>query len=165
MGRQHFSEISGSTFLRDNGAHAHLLRDQGEKCSSCVRDRFLPYARNPLFSGVRLHFRGLVETKALRISEYLNDLVGDDLRLLERSPYDYAGSPTGVNADSDPAAHVRTLPQSSRGFDAIRGPKGRRAAVKFSLTPGQGLRLLCVGSRRNLSTVGSIRLAEKAHDK
>jgi hypothetical protein len=48
------------------------------------------------------------------------------------------------------------------GF-AIHGP-ARGNSVKFYLTEGQQLRLLCVGAQCNLFTVRSIQLTENAHD-
>ena len=72
-----------------------------------------------------------------------------------------------IGARSDRQRHSQSLwgfaaEQSEASRHERSGQSG--TIVKFCLTAGQGLRLLCIGGRCNLSTVRAIQSTENAHE-
>src|SRR5262245_14760848 len=72
------------TFLGGDRAHTHLC-DKGQQTSSRIDKCSLSHPLDPLLCRIGFHPGGSVDAESLRISEELDYLVGDDLRLKERS--------------------------------------------------------------------------------
>lgn len=112
MGRQIRHEIPWLTFLGDDRTHAHLC-DKGRQTSSRIDKCSLSHPLDPLLCRIGFHLGGSVEAESLRISENLDYLVGDDLRLKERSSDDHARSPSRVHANADRTLHGPRLPRGA----------------------------------------------------
>ena len=111
-------KVPGISVFGDERTHAHLCCNKSFERPSGILQGLLSRGRNPLFGCRRFHLFRHVKTKALRVAENLDSLIGDDLRLCERSSYNDAGSPAGMNTDSK-RVHDRC-------YDAPKNGEGER---------------------------------------